>query len=419
MISNVVPTEDLPRSGGFPVLDGDSISTIVNAGSAQEIHARLARLDRLDTLQDADSLDIAWLESQTSKETARTDILRPRVGSFLVSTRSMRQRAVSKASATASKISTAVKRLDEEQSRVSATLLVVDQVSELKACVLGVTGSMGATHDWETAAVYLNRASKIPSAVVDGDFAEKIVPTAEVPESPRVTLAKAAEALRVIFLKEFDKAALEGNGSKVTRFFKLFPLIGKPEVGLDTYGKYICQGVATRARANLSHLSPEAQQDDWSFFSGVLTKLFEHVAQIIENHGGLVERHYGHGSMVKVIQRLQLEIDTQGGIIIDAWNDERSVERRLTDIRSYAFTFLVQSFLPSAASRNGPQRASSPAVRGSAKDLHDLQDDTVSMKDCDSIMSEVALMLSAWSLYTRFITTKTNVGHQILQNVLN
>ncbi|KAK3043973.1 hypothetical protein LTS18_002519, partial [Coniosporium uncinatum] len=238
---------------------------------------------------------------------------------------------LSDAALTAHRISGAVKRLDREQANVKATLEVVEQVADLKACVLGVNGSMGAPQDWETAAAYLNRAASIPAKVIDGSFAEEIVPTAEVPDPPRVTLNNAAESLCGLFLREFEKATKDADGARVTRFFKLFPLIGRSDVGLDAYGRYVCHGVAARARTNLN--APQQSKEGF-FYATALTKLFEHIAQIVDGHEPLVERHYGDGMMTKVIERLQLEADIQGGIVLDSWSDDRAIERKITDIKS-------------------------------------------------------------------------------------
>ncbi|KAI9369282.1 COG4 transport protein-domain-containing protein [Aspergillus egyptiacus] len=275
---------------------------------------------------------------------------------------------------------------------------MVEQVSELKACVLGVAGTMGAPQDWETAASYLNRASQVPPQVVQGAFAAEMVPTAEVPDPPNVTLDNAAESLCGLFLREFDKAVKENNGAKITRFFKLFPLIGRSEVGLDVYGRYVCQGVAARARSNLN--SGSGQQDGF-FYANILTKLFEHIAQIIDGHGGLVERHYGPRRMNRVIERLQLEADVQGGIILDTWSDERHIDRKLTDVKSYAYTFLVQSFLP--PQRNSTPRSNSPAVREGPA-----EDEGVDMKEIDGLLNEMTIMLGRWSLYCRFLAETCN-----------
>ena len=140
-----------------------------------------------------------------------------------------------------------------------------------------------------------------------------------------MTLENAAESLCALFLREFEKAAANSDGEKVTRFFKLFPLIGRAQVGLDVYGKYVCGGVSTRARAGLAN---KPAQDDF-FYANAMTRLFEHIATIVEQHGTLVDRHYGKGKMVKVIERLQVEADTQGGIVIDAFMDDRGMDRKV------------------------------------------------------------------------------------------
>ncbi len=414
--------QKMPRSNGQGVHDTKSWSRVNGEGTEEtsrlgiydsssiaEIRDTLARLHEHEVSVTARLDTLVASQKDLSRELGRLDLMRAHLGSQAVSTRSISKGLLSNAASTANRISNAVKRLDLEQARVKGTLDVVEQVAELKACVLGVTGSMGAPQDWETAAGYLNRASKITNAIVNGPFAEEMVPTAEVPDPPNVTLEHAAESLRGLFLREFENAAQEGNGTKVTRFFKLFPLIGKSDVGLDVYGRYVCQGVASRARANLNAGTGGDQRKEGFFYANALTKLFEHIAQIVESHGGLVEQHYGAGRMVKVIERLQLEADIQGGIIIDTWSDERSIDRKLTDIRSYAFTFLVQSFLPAQPQRIGTPRAGSPARRNAAAEAQAREEEGVDMKDIDGFLSEIAVMLGRWSLYSRFIAAKCKV----------
>lgn len=377
---------------------------IYAATSVAEIHAALEQLHHQEAAVTQRLNALVASQKELSRELGRLDLLRAHLGTQAVNTRQISNGMLSDAASTANRISSAVKQLDQEQSNVKATLDVVEQVAELKACVLGVHGSMGAPQDWETAAGYLSRASKISDEVVDGSFAEEIVPTAEVPDPPRVTLDAAAEALCGLFLREFDKAAKEGDGSKVTRFFKLFPLIGRTDVGLDAYGRYVCQGVAARARTNFNS-APPAQRNEAFFYGNTITKLFEHIAQIVDGHEPLVEQHYGPGMMARVIERLQIEADVQGGIVLDTWHDERNIDRRLTDIKSYAFSFLVQSFLPVQKPAGGTPRSNSPAnaVRTS-------EDEGVNMKEVDGLLGESALMLGRWALYSRFISDKCAVS---------
>lgn len=392
---------------------GPATSDIFNASSVAEIKATLSHLQDQEATVTAQLDALVTSQKDFSRELGRLDLLRAHLGSQTSNTRSISHGMLSDAAATADRISSAVRRLDLEQARVKATLEVVEQVADLKACVLGVAGSMGAPQDWETAASYVNRASKIPPEVVSGAFAAEMVPTAEVPDPPNVTLDNAAESLCGLFLREFDKAVSESNGAKITRFFKLFPLIGRSEVGLDVYGRYVCQGVAAKARANLNAGTGGSQSKDGFFYANALNKLFEHIAQIVDGHGGLVERHYGPRKMNRVIERLQVEADVQGGIIIDTWSDERHVDRKLTDIKSYAFTFLVQSFLPTQ--RTGPQRTHSPGMRDGAP--RQSEDEGVDMKEIDGVLNELGIMLSRWSLYCQFLADKCNVSYALFSKI--
>ncbi|KAF1848654.1 glycoside hydrolase family 125 protein [Cucurbitaria berberidis CBS 394.84] len=374
---------------------------IFAATSVAEIHAALHQLHEHEATVTQRLNALIASQKDLSRELGRLDLLRANLGTQAVNTRAISHGMLSDAASTANRISSAVKRLDQEQSNVKATLDVVEQVAELKACVLGVYGSMGAPQDWETAAGYLHRASKIPDSVINGSFAEEIVPTAEVPDPPRVTLDAAAESLCGLFLREFEKATQEGDGAKVTRFFKLFPLVGRTAMGLDAYGRYVCQGVASRARTNFNSAAPALRNESF-FYANTITKLFEHIAQIVDGHEPLVERHYGPGMMQKVIERLQIEADVQGGIVLDTWHEERKIDRKLTEVKSYAFSFLVQSFLPTQKSATGTPRSNSPA-NGLPRTS---EDEGVNMKEVDGLLAESALILGRYALYSRFISDK-------------
>lgn len=378
-----------------------NVQNVFSGRSIAEIRLGLAELQKKEIAVTKQLDDLISSQKDLQRELARLDLFRANLSTQAAKTRAISNGMLSDAASTADRISGSVKTLDLEQSRVQETLTVVEQVRELKSCVLGVSGSMGAPQDWETAASYLSRASKIPDEVVDGAFAARIVPTAEVPDPPRVTLHNASESLCGLFQREFDKAVKDNDGAKITRFFKLFPMINRSDVGLDVYGRYVCQGIASRARNNLNAGTGGTQAKDGYFYANALTRLFEHIAQIIDGHGGLVERHYGSGKMTRVIERLQNEADMQGGIILDTWSDERRLDRQMTDIKSYAFTFLVQSFLPNQRGTTGTPRAGSPAPARRS------EDEGVDMKEVDSLLGEMTMMLGKWSLYTRFVTQKS------------
>lgn len=383
-------------------------TSIYEASTVAEIRASLRVLHARDTRVTSQLQTLLDSQAELSRELGRLDLLRARIGNQVSSTRSISHGMLENAASTASSLSAKVKALDLEKQHVEATLGVVEQVVELKACVQGVVGSMGAPQDWEAAAGYIARAERIPDDIVNGTFAASIVPSVEVPDAPRITLENAKQSLCGLFLREFEKAAEEGAGARVTRFFKLFPLIGRGDTGLDVYGKYVCQGVTSAARQNLKEIPGGAGRKESFFYARVLTKLFEHIAQVVEGHGSLVERHYGKGKMTRVIERLQAEADVQGGIVLDTWGDERSVDRRLTDVKSYPFSFLVQSFLPAQRNVMSTPRTGSPGMEGKTNGRPS-EDEGVDMKEIDGILGEIAVMLSRWALYFRFLAGKCKV----------
>jgi hypothetical protein len=389
---------------------------IYKASTVSEIRAALKALHERDTTVTNQLQALLDSQADLSREIGRLDLLRAHLGTQVVSVRSISHGMLDHAASTAQSLSSQVKTLDLEKSRVEETLNVVDQVSDLKACIQGLVGSMGAPQDWETAASYLHRTAKIPASILHSPFAARVIPSVEIPDAPAVTIENAKESLCGLFLREFEKAAKEGDGARVTRFFKLFPLIGRGSVGLDVYGRYVCQGVSGSARANLKAVAGAGgMQRDGLFYAGALTKLFEHIAQIVESHGGLVERHYGQGMMGKVVERLQAEADVQGGIVLDTWLEEREVERRLTDVKSYPFSFLVQSFMPH---QRGTPRTGSPAVGDGVKPSS--EDERVDMKEVDGILNEAAVMLGRWSLYLKFLAGKCRVSLLLLSvDILN
>ncbi|KAK6581856.1 hypothetical protein PZA11_005553 [Diplocarpon coronariae] len=388
--------------------DSAAFPSIYDSSSIAAIRASLSALHTRDAAITSRLQSLISSQADLSRELGRLDLLRAHLGTQVIHTRDISNGMLDSAAGTATHLSSKVKELDLEKKRVEETLGVVEQVAELKACVQGVVGSMGAPQDWEAAAGYIARASKIPAYIVEGKFAASIVPSVEVPDAPGITIENAKESLCGLFLREFEKAADEGDGSKITRFFKLFPLIGREDTGLEIYGRYVCQGVAARARGSLKEGTKGNAGKDGFFYANALTRLFEHIAQIVDGHGGLVERHYGQGKMVKVIERLQVEADVQGGIVLDMWGDERSVDRRLTDVKSYPFSFLVHSFLP-AQKNIGISRTTSPSVGGGTNGRVS-EDEGVDMKEIDGLLNETAMMLGRWSMYSRFLAGKCRVS---------
>ena len=95
----------------------------------------------------------------------------------------------------------------------------------------------------------------------------------------------------------------------------------------------MCQGVVASDRDTLAAkrqaAANGASELSEFFYANAVMHLFKHVTNIFEQHGRLIERHYGEGRIGKVVERVQVETDTEGEIIIDRFTDERSIDRKV------------------------------------------------------------------------------------------
>jgi COG4 transport protein len=66
------------------------------------------------------------------------------------------------------------------------------------------------------------------------------------------------------------------------------------------------------------------------YYITALTALFESVAMIVDQHQPVVEKYYGSGKMASVIERLLDECDRVVKKLIDGWEDERSMKRKVS-----------------------------------------------------------------------------------------
>ncbi|KAK9466158.1 COG4 transport protein-domain-containing protein [Lipomyces arxii] len=336
---------------------------------------------------------VALRESQTAPLSfllQRLDILGASLGTPQQTARGI-SKMISDASFVASRISQKVRQLDKEQSRVKQALDYVSKTQELKSCIIGIHDAT-QIRDWESVAQHINRASKLPPELVTGRFAEVMVPTEENPESPAQALETATETFRALFLREFESAAKAKDVENITRFFKLFPLIGKEKEGLDVYARFVCTIIASQSRQVMN-----SKVDGPLFFGLAMSRLFENIATIVDQHSPIVERYYGRGRMQRVMETVQLEADTQGGIIVDTYFDDRNINRRLSDLKSYAFNFLVQSFMPTGLGISNGMRKASPAPS---------ENSGINVQDVDTLMNECGFIVGRWSLYCKFLAIK-------------
>lgn len=327
------------------------------------------------------------------------------------------------ASTTASDIKSKIEDALTVYDRAVNARAVVEQVSSLRSSLQGIHSAM-EMRDWERAAQLASTALSVPKEIIQSQFALKMVPSSELPGEPLETLTKACDEMEQIFLREFSKAASallkqSGNdgssaasdaasagsagesgskgpnneGNQLTRYFKMFPLIGRSETGLRIYSQFICQIIAQLAR-NLLISAARATKDNPAFYAAALSRLYENVAVLVEQHSRLIQKHYGSAVMEQVLPQVQIEIDKQSLLIVDTFWDERRVEQLLTRCRQYSYPGLINSFLGSKSESDDNESS------GFAnEDLH----------EAGSRLGELSTMLNRFHLYKVFVYKRFNV----------
>ncbi|OLL24070.1 Conserved oligomeric Golgi complex subunit 4 [Neolecta irregularis DAH-3] len=340
-----------------------------------ELNVREAQVDE-DIIQIVDDQKLIDRQSQELEELGSRLLEAQTQLQFLFST-------LATTSSTACNISSQVRSLDIQQQNVNATISHVDNIINLRTQIHQLHEAI-QSRDWETAAQSIHTCSQLPPEVITSSFANLTVPSTEIPEPPEITLRDNREGLCAHFAKEFNKAVEAKDQANISRFFKLFPLIGKYDQGVDLYSRFISGIIATKSRTLMTK-----KADGPLFYASCASGLFEHVAKIIESHQDLIIRFYGMPYLERVIEKIQREVDRQGGIIIDTLIDERRIERRVSEVKSYQFHALADQYMP-------------PLTKSLT--LRKSEDDIVDAKEVDRIINEIGTLLSRWGLYCNFVT---------------
>ncbi|KAJ6547289.1 COG4 transport protein-domain-containing protein [Mycena capillaripes] len=286
---------------------------------------------------------------------------------------------VSATAQTAERVGGRVRSLDEEMRRVREAGDRVGQVMELKTSLAALQSSIDS-QDWESATRHCARAMSLPLQVISGQFAETAVPTSDSHLPPAQTLQTAREHLLAIFRQQFEQASRSRDSTTTSRFFKLFPAIGWEEEGLQAYASFVVDLVRVRSPASAKTSSP-------LYYITALTALFESIALIVDQHQPVVEKYYGTGKMQSVVARLLEECDKVVKGLIEGWEEERSVKRKITDIAENP---------PLTLTSQNNTRRQQPST---APD-----EELVDPREIDKVVSELAGMAGRWNLFKKFLS---------------
>ncbi|TBU29088.1 COG4-domain-containing protein [Dichomitus squalens] len=334
---------------------------------SESISASLSKLQslspQLDALADSEPISASLSKLQS---------LGPQLDALAEVTRLLDQN-VSYTARTAQDVGGRVQSLDEEMKRVREASERVSQIIELKSSLAALQSSI-EQHDWESATRHCARAMSLPPDVISGPFAGTAVPTAENPLPPAQTLQTAREQLLAVFQREFERASTARDATTTSRFFRLFPAIGWEAEGLQAYASFVVDLVKVRAPASAKTSSP-------LYYITALTALFESIALIVDQHQPVVEKYYGPGKMGLVLDRLLQEADRVAKDLLEGWEEERSMKRKLSELAASPISATVQKH---STSPNADEESLDP-------------------REVDKVLTEAASMSGRWGLFRKFL----------------
>lgn len=286
-----------------------------------------------------------------------------------------------------------IKSLDEEIGNVNETLnflldvqVIRNNISQINYCI--------EHKDWETASKCIHDVRKISPLIVDGKFSSSVIPSTDIPELPADSIDTWCKKLTEVFKEGFLKASNDRNVEELTKYFQLFPLIGREEVGLECYSKFICQVIEEMLKGLISDRSRnETNTESYppGAFSTISSQLFENISLMLSQHTPLIKRYYEPtypNSILAIITKIQYEIDSQINIISDTFYDVRRIEKLLQDINLYKFPLLTFK---------GENEEPKEVV---------LDNNLISLVDVGDFINELATIFHNWLLYCKFITFK-------------
>ncbi|KAJ8331403.1 Golgi transport complex subunit 4 [Batrachochytrium dendrobatidis] len=377
-----------------------------------QIKEQLAILKLEEANVDADLDSILQGQHQLNATLDKLELLRPQLHSLRTDTDGL-LRVIDKTWSIAQGISDKVRQLDLEQSRVKTTLELLHDIQELKICAYGAHMAI-LENDYEMGASYIHKYLQFNVVPIQEIFTITTLPPestntlsnpdssiTNIPSNPDtdtlgllgpspVTQLESAQAtLTNMVMEAFETAACNDKPDGIVRCFKLFPLIGKVDLGLDLFSAHICRTVSRSCQDGIRAAIEAGKQK--MVYVDLLTKLFEAIATMIDRQIDLVETYYGPGRMLPVMVRLQREADIQSSIILGGLKETLQLERKVKEIQQYE-----------NQNRRKPQKGTSNLT-----DTQQMQP-PVDPRELDLILGEITTVCQKAYYFDRFLRMRAS-----------
>lgn len=298
----------------------------------------------------------------------------------------------------AESVSAKVRRLDLARSRVSECQQRVHDLIDLQLCSQGVMSAI-ADEDFEIGAGHINRFLAMDLQLLKRTADDVQGSVSSVSEAIR-TLETATVEMRDLILRKFNEAVKKDDLASVERFFKIFPMLGRHQEGIEKFSNYICIKLSIKAQKELRNSLDIAKAEKRLplAFADTLTSLLENFARVIEVNQPIVEAYYGSGYLLDMLQVLQRQCDTDVKSLLLEFNKNRKIALKTQQVNE-GFSRSSTNSIATTAVTLGHYRNSSG---GSF--------DKLNPKDIDAIIAEITMMHSRAELYFRFMKRRVTVS---------
>ncbi|AET38329.1 Golgi transport complex subunit COG4 Ecym_2616 [Eremothecium cymbalariae DBVPG len=286
-------------------------------------------------------------------------------------------------------LSKRIRTVENERNKVQITLKFIEDCRLLKSNISVIQNAL-EDKNYHLAADAIQEIRGLPPQVIRSEFANRVVPSSEIPDPPAQLLDDWTIKLSKIFHEQFLHASRVQNMELLTSYFQLFPKIGNSEMGLDIYSKHVCNILAEQSRKIMMGQIDKPHM----FFSQALLHLFKTVSTIINDHSKIITKSYGAQNMVYVMDKIQKEADLQAGLIWDTFMDTRRMDKLLDGIKIWD---------ESRGQWNKQQHFQQGSGHYSAE-----QDLPCTLNELSLLVSEYSAILQNWSMYCRFFALMWN-----------
>lgn len=372
--------------------------------------SQLARL--LDEIKAAQSEMDATLESYSTKQTFQhqsmvrsLEISRVELSTTLNHSRSLKH-IMDNANSLSYKITERVRLLDGEKSQLMGVKRYVDDVKTLKTELQRAHAAI-ERKDWMAASRSISTIRQLPEGLINDAYVEFKVPSSTLEDLPCDVLSRWITDLEKIFTTAFNEAAATRDVAQLTYYFQLFPLLGKADVGLKCYSRFICGIISEQSREIIRNV--QNQQSKPEFYAQLLFRLYQTISAIVTQHSKVIRSCYGTEVVNTILTDIQIECDLQSNLIYETYSDSKHLDRLTEGVKQYGYPILIQEIYRTSGGDDSEDDdlEEEQGLEDGAEGEDDGPESTA-LIEASQVTDELSAMMNHWSMYSKFFVVVWN-----------